>query len=974
MAGNKKNKNKNKARAMAPMTAPDPAMAPAPAPGFAPSNFMFGASSGAPESSQEFTFAAPANAPVLPALFNLPPVSANFWGILDFGGNTWKEKYLELEDRWMEREDNFGNEIRGLQGSVMTAEAERDTIKDDHDVTTGELQTANKIIADLQAKIKELTTPEEVKAPEDPEEGEPEAEAEDCLFGDESMETDASNETEESYSCQDGATQTIENLEEAATKRKMAEEIAELEDQLKEVRKLYEKALNDIENNNEYIGRIEKATADFEKQYEDEKLASADLKTQLNAEKDQVKKCEEHITDLESRMEKMVEESEEKEEDLNKELLLNADLKRRLERSDEELKWYKNENHARSKESSNVLKEEQRVLKGYEKQQGVIAELNNEIEGSAHFAPDLFLHQKILEGTLAQINKSIEEGPKFNVHPEAYVVPEIIAPATQSATQTLSEDLAGQSGLDSSGGESSSHDSHLSDASDHTTEPLTDEGDESDNNTIEVEKQITLEERLSQAQVLKIEVKVPVEEIIPIPAAPAPVPAPADPPSQYTDAGTGTDPLPRNIDAGTDTTRPQYVDAGTGTPRPRQIDAGTGTPNPQYADSGARPGPGELTTPAGPLPEYTDTAAGPGPGEPTVPTSPQPPPYVQPTVPTPPATPKEKTVYLDRTVEVDRFVLMAPTEHSWLHIERDFFVLLAVLYSTITGTFFPWFIQQVRGTAPINANPVRVPQPEDKESEDEESLNLDSMPQAQMMAAIQTPSPGASAPTNGVAPGSDHSDAPVGTSATETVDLGNLFAPLPENPDTRERIPAAPLTAPPNQPSESSDNGDGNGGPPFLPGPPNVNNGGAHPPGPPNGDGNGGPSGPPTPPNSDGNGGGSGAPPPGPPAPVKGPGFWDIFANRPLPNIFWTLFFMSLHCLVYYFVYLSFSTYFERNLWLGANNATREYLNNIMGVRYTNGILRKIFSDSWAGKIDRSVFLTVTKLGIMELKTFPMPG
>ncbi|KAH6705230.1 hypothetical protein BKA61DRAFT_581009 [Leptodontidium sp. MPI-SDFR-AT-0119] len=835
-----------------------------------PPAFSFGTSSDVQNSSHGFSFAAPAVAPPLPPLYNLAPVVAPFQGILDFEGSTWKAK------------DVLGTQIRDLQGSLMSAVAERDTVKIEYDTVDKELKSAKKLITDLNAVIDNLTRPES-------------DEKGSLSGGESSMASGPSNELEESYSYQDEATQTIENLEEAAKERKMDRRIADLETELKDVRRELDKAKIKKDNDDDYISLVEQQAADFEKKYHAEVVASAEWERQLDAEKLQVEKNATYIDDLEQKMQEIVDESQRARRDHERQVSVIADLKSRVEKAEAAAEWHKKESHAISVESAKVLEQEKKVEKGFVDQQNVIAKLKTDIHQSENLAPDLFRHQEILEDTLAQINKSIDEGPKFNAHPEAYVVPEGVIPAGQ----TLSEDLAGFSGIDSSGGESSSHESLESDAdsdadsdSENTVKSLLDEGEDSENETVKFEKQITLEERLSQAQLLEVEVKVPVEEIIQISAASALVPL------------------------------PQYADAGTG------------------PDTGA------------------------GPVVPPTPTGPESPPYVQPTVPTPPLTPeviiKEKTVYIDRPVEVDRFVFLAPPVHSWLHIERNFLFLLVALYVAITGTFFPWFIQQVRGTAPISTNPVRVPLPgEDEESGYEEPQNPAHMSQAQMMVAIPTTTLGSSPPTNGAAPGSDPSDAPLGSSATETVDLVDLvdlFSPILADPDTRESIPAGPLSAPSSGPNGSS-SGNGNGD-------------GAPPPGPPNGDGNGGPSGPPYPPNGDGNGGGA---PPSPPAPIAAPRFWDILDDRPLPSIFWTLVFMSLHCLVYYFVYISFSTYIERNIWLGANNGTREFLHSIMGARYTTGILRKIFSESWARKIDRSLFLAVTKLG-MELKTFPMPG
>lgn len=64
---------------------------------------------------------------------------APFQGILDFEGSTWKTKCLKLEDEILEKEDVLGTQIRDLQGSLMSAVAERDTVKIEYDTVDKEV-------------------------------------------------------------------------------------------------------------------------------------------------------------------------------------------------------------------------------------------------------------------------------------------------------------------------------------------------------------------------------------------------------------------------------------------------------------------------------------------------------------------------------------------------------------------------------------------------------------------------------------------------------------------------------------------------------------------------------------------------------------------------------------------------------------------------------------------------------------------
>ncbi|KAK6580416.1 hypothetical protein PZA11_007438 [Diplocarpon coronariae] len=114
----------------------------------------------------------------------------------------------------------------------------------------------------------------------------------------------------------------------------------------------------------------------------------------------------------------------------------------------------------------------------------------------------------------------------------------------------------------------------------------------------------------------------------------------------------------------------------------------------------------------------------------------------------------------------------------------------------------------------------------------------------------------------------------------------------------------------------------------------------------------------------------TGGPPPPPPENLftqMSPDFGTV------PHFLWTLFWFALHCVFYYLCWVALSTYWERELWRGANEATRAMLTNWLGYRYpTQGIFHAFLSPSHASAIDRSLIWIFSFC--IDFQAFPLPG
>ncbi|KAL2062390.1 hypothetical protein VTL71DRAFT_6656 [Oculimacula yallundae] len=756
-----------------------------------------------------------------------------------------QSKYEELEKKFVDLQTNLGDTQYTLQKRISAhdfAIAEKTSAVDAKEAAERELATAHRVlngaIRSMNAMEFAIATMVELPEPDEEEIG-PLSHDE---SSDESDASDTSYESEEPYSTHDGGTQTDEDSEAALIKKNMDQKIADLEKELDETRKERNKLASDRQTDLDYIDRAETSQQEAVQAQEKAEATTADYKVQVDALKKQEKENDKHITAMEKKLSNQMETNELDKKEAQRFLEHNEFLKEKLAASEALVQWYKDEADKIVVQSSAVLKQEKKFKQENTTQKSEIDSLGDQIKESAHFAPDLFRHQAILETALAQINETMDEIPPLQLHPEAYEAPAGVPAASANLGDELedltfgsSSELSSEDGIDADGtaadggendqeAEADELFGYTSDES-STSAPLEIEDDGEDENITITVDPIEIEKVISEATVTRFEVEVPV-----------------------------------------------VVEVET-------------------EEGGPAPGP---TGPAPAVPGAVVYLPGP------VVTVPGPVVYVPGPAPAP--------VIITQTQ--DRYFYFERPVHSWLHVERDFTILLAALFANTFGIFFPWIVQEIRGVAPITFDPIPV------------RFDYNAQDPA---AGTQ----GVAGPADGDAPGSDPSDQTFGPlgSPGEAPDLSNMLGPLTPSPDNREGIPPGPQSSP--KPA-------GNGfAAPIID---------------------------------------AGAPPPPPPIVTAEPGFWDIFATRPLPGIWSTLLLLLLHLVVYYFVYISFSTYYERNLWLAANDATRAYLHSIMGLRYTDGMLRKMFSESWAGGIDVSLVRILTYTGLFQVQAFKMAG
>ncbi|KAE8454458.1 hypothetical protein EG329_000081 [Mollisiaceae sp. DMI_Dod_QoI] len=114
----------------------------------------------------------------------------------------------------------------------------------------------------------------------------------------------------------------------------------------------------------------------------------------------------------------------------------------------------------------------------------------------------------------------------------------------------------------------------------------------------------------------------------------------------------------------------------------------------------------------------------------------------------------------------------------------------------------------------------------------------------------------------------------------------------------------------------------------------------------------------------------------GPPLPViQGPeGFFDL-RNVAQPPIISTIIALIVHLIVYYFIWVCYSCYDERKMWLAANESTRSFLFQLLQSRnrYSQSIFHFILSESIAARIDGLILMFVQLFGV-QIKAYPLPG
>ncbi|KAK0105386.1 hypothetical protein ONS95_004239 [Cadophora gregata] len=704
------------------------------------------------------------------------------------------------------------------------------------DLQKSEIDQLNSKVEDLQSEIEELNSPK--------------AEDEVPLSGDEGMASEISEEPEVSPSYEDSSFQTIVVPEKpVAMPPKNVDAVAVLEAKIASLRKELNLKDSELEGNTDYIKRTEDQAAEFKKQHEDEKKTTADLKAQLDKANLTIKAREDDINGENGFDQQLADANatiDELQPQLAQQIQFNKNLKEELERAKLQVEHYKNEAAAAAQTSSDLIQKVKQIEKQVENRDVRIEQLIEQMVEGAHFETDLYEDQQVLEDVVVESNKSVDDGPRFNPHPETHIAPETITPASQA----LSDQIFGL--LPTSGESSSFEEPDWDDASEDSADfgnpANANEGIESEHEEI-AEDQRILEQRRRQVDIIEIKVKVPVEEVIIRPAGPGPMPA--------------TVPSIR--------TAPEII-----------------------------------------------------------------------------------------IKEVDRVVYNGKDVHSWLYIERNFLILVLAFFNYLTGILWPSFIQEIRGMAPTSNHPILVLGLEDNEEDENGDLpGFGSIPLAMVNSPIASSTPGPSGPMNSAALGSDPIDTQVGSGTIETADFATLLPPLDARPDRRESIAFAP---PASRPTSSSNNAN--------PGLSSTNPFAS------TGDGKGVQFGPPSPPSGNIHDLSPSSPSGDEISDLQAanPGFWNISAPRPLPSIKWTLWGMLFHLIVYYSIFITIDTYFERNRWFAANDSTRQLLNSRMGARYANGILRKIVSENWAHRIEKSLVYAITKASIMEIKPFRMPG
>jgi len=96
--------------------------------------------------------------------------------------------------------------------------------------------------------------------------------------------------------------------------------------------------------------------------------------------------------------------------------------------------------------------------------------------------------------------------------------------------------------------------------------------------------------------------------------------------------------------------------------------------------------------------------------------------------------------------------------------------------------------------------------------------------------------------------------------------------------------------------------------------------------------------------------------------------------NHP-PNARQTLSSMLLHLIFYYFLWVCYDCYKEREIWRAANEASRLLLAEYLALRTRCGrsLASHLFSEAVVSRIDRIILATVSLFKV-EIKAYPLPG
>jgi hypothetical protein len=273
----------------------------------------------------------------------------------------------------------------------------------------------------------------------------------------------------------------------------------------------------------------------------------------------------------------------------------------------------------------------------------------------------------------------------------------------------------------------------------------------------------------------------------------------------------------------------------------------------------------------------------------------------------------------DRSVTVEHIIKNQSRLEAWFGAERDFIVLLVqFLVASIAYLLGIKLASSLRSETAFD----NVPLDDDSDKDTFE----DAANQINMQTGVSV---GSKAAADGPAPGTDPADPkPDGNgtkSSKDSVDLKNLIPPIDEKPDTRVPLDGENKA---RKSSNAKSNGSSNAGD-----------------------------------DAEGSGNGGAAP--------SQEGFFDILGAR-RPPIRGTLFTMLLHLVVYYFVYVCIMTYFERKMWISANDPAR--ITTLELVRAgRDSLWYSLFGVGGAARFD-SLVLAVVKLFGISLKPFPSAG
>jgi hypothetical protein len=103
--------------------------------------------------------------------------------------------------------------------------------------------------------------------------------------------------------------------------------------------------------------------------------------------------------------------------------------------------------------------------------------------------------------------------------------------------------------------------------------------------------------------------------------------------------------------------------------------------------------------------------------------------------------------------------------------------------------------------------------------------------------------------------------------------------------------------------------------------------------------------------------------------------WWNANVDPKSPPPASTLFAFALHLIFYYFLYVCYQNYCEREIWISANEKARDLLFDILALRSQDGhgFASHLFSEKVVRIIDNFV-LAAFSIFKVETKPWPIPG